>query len=214
MKRTVTIGLLGAILAIAVGFISINAISATPFFIAANQVSTNDSAFMMMGHVEYTVRDATGQIKQYVQGPNRIVETGTDCTAQLIFDSSGTSACTPNGDGFNFIAIGNGSGTVDGTEVELDFDAGTNVGEMNRTSATVTLDTAGTNTVATIETTNPFSFRLLSTTGTTVEQSGLFDNVGTATPDNMFSMRDALGVSGGNADTLEVTWKVTLANGP
>ena len=39
MKRTMTIGLLGAVLAVAVGFISTNAISATPFLMAGNEFS-------------------------------------------------------------------------------------------------------------------------------------------------------------------------------
>src|SRR3990172_13378913 len=92
MKRTMTIGLLGAVLAVAVGFISTNAISATPFLMAENEFSPNESTYMI-GHVEYTVRDANGEIKQYVQADNVIVENGKDCSAQRIFnatDSSGT----------------------------------------------------------------------------------------------------------------------------
>ena len=146
MKRAITIGLLGAILAVAVGFISTNAISATPFLIAGNQVGPNESVYML-GHVEYTVRDAQGQIKQYTQGDNAIVESGKDCSAQRIFNASdntgtGTSVCGINGDGFNFIAIGNGSGAVDGTEIQLDT-AGT-TGEIDRVAGTVSIDNSGT----------------------------------------------------------------------
>jgi hypothetical protein len=224
MKRTMTIGLLGAILAVAVGFISTNAISATPFLIAGNQASPYESAYMI-GHVEYTVRDANGQIKQYTQGDNLIVSSGTDCSAQLIFNSSDTSACTFNGDGFNFIGIGNDtavSANNDALRVKTLLDdansdgctGGADTCEMDRTEGIVTIDTSGLSTIATIETETPFAFTSLGTTGTTVEQSGLFDvttpSTGTASG-NMFAMREGLGISVTNADTLTVTWKVTLA---
>jgi len=205
MKRAITIGLLGAILAVAVGFISTNAISATPFLMAGNQVGPNESVYML-GHVEYTVKGADGQIKQYVQGDNAIVEKGKDCAAQLIFDRGDTTACTFNGDGFNFIAVGNATGAVDGTELQLDAGAGT--GEIDRVAGNVTIVTSGTDAVATITTGTPFAFTGISTT--IVQQSGLFDD-GAAAGGNMFSMRDNLGINVTSADTLAVTWKITLA---
>ena len=206
MKRTMTIGLLGAILAIAVGFISTNAISATPFLMAGNEFSPIESAYMI-GHVEYTVRGADGQVKQYAQGDNLIVEKGKDCAAQMIFDNSSSTACTITSGttGFNFIAIGNATGAIDGTETQLD--AGVGIGEIDRTLGTVTIDTSGTNTIATITTTTPFAFTSIGST--TVQQSGLFDD-GTPVNGNMFAMRDALAIPVTSADTLAVTWKITL----
>ena len=208
MKRTITIGLLGTVLAVAVGFISTNAISATPFLMAENEFSPNESA-NMIGHVEYTVRGVDGQIKQYAQGDNLIVEKGKDCAAQMIFDNSSSTACTITSGttGFHFIAIGNATGAVDGTELQLDNPAGPD-GEISRTSGTVTIDTSGTDTVATITTTTPFTFTSISST--TVQQSGLFDS-GTAVSGNMFAMRDALLIPVTSADTLAVTWKITLS---
>ena len=206
MKRTMTIGLLGAVLAVAVGFISTNAISATPFLMAGNEFSPIESAYMI-GHVEYTVRGADGQVKQYAQGDNLIVERGKDCAAQMIFDNSSSTACTITSGttGFNFIAIGNATGAVSGDELQLD--TGATVGEIDRTSGTVTIDITGTDTIATITTTTPFAFTSISST--TVQQSGLFDD-GTPVSGNMFAMRDALAIPVTSADTLAVTWKITL----
>jgi hypothetical protein len=209
MKRTMTIGLLGAVLAVAVGFISTNAISATPFLMAENEFSPNESAYMI-GHVEYTVRGADGQVKQYAQGDNLIVEKGKDCAAKMIFDNSSSTACTITSGttGFNFIAIGNATGDgVTGNELQLD--TGVTVGEIDRTSGTVTIDITGTDTIATITTTTPFAFTSISST--TVEQSGLFDD-GTALRGNMFAMRDDLGIFVNSADTLSVTWTITLGS--
>jgi len=219
MKRSMTIGLLGAVLAVAVGFISINAISATPFLMAENELGTNESAYMI-GHVEYTVRGMDGEIKKYVQADNLIVEKGKDCSAQMIFNKSSTAACTiPSTAGFNFIAIGNDTATVTSTKTQLDDSTASpgdgcdgNSGtadtcEIQRTSGTVTIDTSGTDTIATITTATPFTFTGISST--TVQQSGLFDN-GTPYSGNMFAMRDSLAIPVTSADTLTVTWKITL----
>jgi len=220
MKRTITIGLLGAVLAVAVGFISTNAISSTPFLMAGNEFSPNESAYMI-GHVEYTVRNADGEIKQYVQADNVIVEKGKDCSAQRIFNATdntgtGNSVCAFTGDGFNFIAIGNGttgSANPPATEtklVDLNNDGcqgSTDTCEMARTQGTVTFETSGITTIATITTKDPFTFTGISST--TVQQSGLFDNASPASG-NMFSLRDALAIPVNSADTLAVTWKITL----
>ena len=214
-----TIGLLGAVLAVAVGFISTNAISAIPFLMAGNEFSPNESAYMI-GHVEYTVRGADGEVKQYAQGDNMIVEKGKDCAAQMIFDNLASSACTiPIGtSGFNFIAIGNATGAVSGNELQLDDNTGPlgcagtgDTCEIKRTAGTVTFDISGTDTIASIKTTTPFAFKDIS--ATTVQQSGLFD-VGTPVSGNIFAMRDALAIPVTSADTLEVTWKITLGSTP
>ena len=205
MKRTVTIGLLGAILAVAVGFISTNAISATPFFMAASDLSSDES-FSMLGHVEYTVLDSNGQIKQYVQGDNLIVDNGRDCSAKLIFNSTDDSGvCTPLNTGFNYIAIGNVTGGFPGT------DASTALGdEMDRTEGDVTITSNSGTTVVSVTTREPFTFDHGTTnhpTGIVVSESGLFDD---GTAGNMFSTREVTGISVSSADTLAVTWTITL----
>ena len=226
MKRTMTIGLLGAVLAVAVGFISTNAISTTPFLMAGNELSPNESYFMI-GHVEYTVRGTDGQIKQYSQGDNEIVQRGKDCTAQRIFNAAdntgtGTSVCAFSGDGFNFIAIGNGTQSITiGSDLKQLFDSdGTIKGcdgtvvdacEMDRKKGTVSIDTSGTNTKVTItNSADPFKFNHGDSIDIT--ESGLFDD-GTLdfATDNLFSIKSISGISVTSADTLSVTWTITLS---
>ncbi len=226
MKRTMTIGLLGAILAVAVGFISTNAISATPFFMAASDLSSDESAYMI-GHVEYTVRGADGQIKQYVQGDNLIVDRGRDCSAQKIFEDDATTVCTPKGNGFNFIAIGNGTHVDDNAQLQLVDSTATpgdgcdgvsttsDTCEMDRTPATVTITSGLGSTMVSITTTTPFTFDHGTNNGAPnnaidITESGLFDD-GTSFADNMFSARSVAGISVTSADTLAVTWTITLS---
>ena len=238
MKRTMTIGLLGAILAVAVGFISTNAISATPFLMAASDVSSDESAYMI-GHVEYTVRGADGQIKQYVQGDNLIVDRGRDCAAQSIFDPSDvtTPVCGITTDGFKFIAIGNGTHVDANDQLQLVDSTGTapvyadadgcdsdnttsDTCEMDRKQATVSINSASGSTVVSVSNAaDPFTFNHggnhanhngILDDQIEILESGLFDN-GAAVGDNMFSARSVTGISVTNADTLAVTWTITLS---
>jgi len=218
MKRTMTIGLLGVVLAVAVGFISANVISATPFLMAASDLSANESVYMI-GHVEYTVRDADGQIKQYIQGDNEIVEVGKDCSAQSIFDPTDTSACFNSGNGFQYIAIGNGTQTIGSGLTQLFDTDGTTEGcagtgdacEMDRKVGAVSIDTSGTDTEVSItNSADPFTFNHGGSIDVT--ESGLFDDdtLDFAT-DNLFSIRSISGISVTSADTLSVTWTITLS---
>lgn len=236
MKRTMTIGLLGAILAVAVGFISTNAISATPFFMAASDVSSDESVYMI-GHVEYTVRGADGQIKQYVQGDNLIVDKGRDCAAQSIFDPANSGACQNTIDGFQFIAIGNGTHFDDNAQLQLadstasnsdysdadgcDSDNATpDTCEMQRKKGVVTITPkSGSTVVSVTNAEDPFTFNHggnhANHNGVNADQiqileSGLFD-ANTGFTDNMFSAREVTGISVTSADTLAVTWTITLS---
>jgi hypothetical protein len=76
-------------------------------------------------------------------------------------------------------------------------------------------DTLGTGADTTVSIVSPaFQFNTLGPAGTVITQSGLFDS-DTAGTNNMFSVRDIPGQSGTglavtNADTLSVTWTITL----
>lgn len=219
MKKYTSLALIGALVVGMAGFISLDAISATSF--GTMQVASDiHETGKMIGHVTYEVRGTDGNIKHYSQSDNVIVDVGTDCAATSIFDTSSTTVCTLGTDnGFSFIAIGNSTtafpiSSVD--DIALDND-GTN-GEMARLASTVTIspaDTLGTGADTTVSIVSPaFTFNTLGPAGTVVTQSGLFDSdVGGS--DNMFSVRDIPGQSGTglavtNADTLSVTWTITL----
>ena len=206
MKKYMTLALIGAIVAGVAGLISIDAISATSLVTMQGASDFHESG-LMIGHVTYEVRGVDGQIKQYVQGDNLITRGGTDCAAKAIFNSADL-ACPSIGN-FKFIAIGNGTGSASATDTQLSATGPPVSGEIVR-SASLTptiVPNAGSGTVVTISNSGtPFTFTSLRTSGTTVTQSGLFD---AAPPGNMFSIKD-ISVPVGNADTLAVTWTITL----
>ncbi len=225
MKKYTSLALIGVLVVGIAGFISLDAISATSF-VTMKAASDIHETSQMIGHVTYELRGADGNIKHYFQSDNVIVDKGTDCSAQGIFDTGDNDVCTLGGNGgFAFIAIGNATGATAGaTNVTLATSGGgigsfgTGGGdEITRSGfvdATITAaDTAGTGADTTVSIASPaFTFADLGPAGTSITQSGLFDS---AAAGNMFSIRDIPGQSGTglavtNADTLSVTWTITL----
>ena len=114
MKRTTTMVLFASIFAIAVGALGISGDSAT--FLMASAVPQSQEQVGMLGHVEYKVIDASGNIVEYMQSDNVVVNDGEDCVATLVF---GDGTCA-NTNAFNYIGIGNGtSATVNPTNSTL-----------------------------------------------------------------------------------------------
>ncbi len=238
MKRYTSLALIGVLVVGIAGFISLDAFSATSF-VTMKAASDIHETSQMIGHVTYELRGADGNIKHYSQSDNVIVDIGTDCAANAIFDTAGSSTkddgaggqvpvCTLGGNGgFAFIAIGNATGaTADVTDTALDisdggfvnFNAvvpgGDEIARSGFIGATITpAASPGTDTTVSIAS-GPFTFTDLGPSGTKITQSGLFDSGALRTP-NMFSIRDIPGLDGSglgvlNADTLSVTWTITL----
>ena len=215
MKKYTNLALIGAIVAGITGYVSLDAISATSLMTMQGTSDIHETG-LMIGHVTYEVRGMDGQIKHYLQADNVIVDKGTDCSAQAIFNDAGIDVCTlGSGGGFAYIAIGNATGAIaQATDTALDTSA--NGGEVKRSGfidATITAANSGSSldTVVSIAST-PFAFTDLPS-GTSITQSGLFDQ-GTL-GGNMFSIRDipgptSTGLPVTSTDTLSVTWTITL----
>ena len=229
MKKYTSLALIGVLVVGIAGFISLDAISATSF-VTMKAASEIHETGQMIGHVTYELRGADGNIKHYSQSDNVIVDVGTDCAATAIFDITDASTICALGtdNGFSFIAIGNSTNTlplasVDDTALDISGDCSggfeTNDctgAETNRLDGTVSItpaDTLGTGADTTVSIVSPvFTFNTLGPAGTVITQSGLFDS---AAGGNMFSVRDIPGQGGTglavtNADTLSVTWTITL----
>ena len=227
MKTTYVVALIAAISAVSIGAISMNEFT-VPLAIA----SASPESGTMMGHVEYILRDADGNIKSYAQTDNMVVDKGDDCVIGYAFQSTasgGSDTCTTAGrPGFQFIGIGNSTYTVDNLDTTL-VNTGnaqvadtTNDGIMavrfdNNTAATASVD-GGTVVIATD---TPFTFT--ANNATTVRSAGLFDGTcngvdatgGYCTTNtgvmNMFSAQ-SITVAVSSGDSLSVTWTITVGN--
>ena len=231
MKTTSMIALIAVLSTVSIGAISMNG-----FTIPLVAASVSPESGATMGHVEYILRDANGNIKLYAQGDNMVVNKGDDCVIGYAFQTTaaGTSDnCTVSADGFRFIGIGNGTITVDAADTTL-LDASAITVASSGTGGIMAVK-ADSNTVGTassnggtvvIATETPFLF--YSTTGqitntTTVTAAGLFDATcsvvsstgGHCTTNgatmNMFSAQ-TISVVANNGDSLAVTWTITVGS--
>jgi hypothetical protein len=222
MKTTSMIALIAVISAASIGVISMNG-----FTIPLATASVSPESGTIMGHVEYILYDADGNVKSYTQGDNMVVDKGDDCVIGYTFqpgNSGGSDFCTSNANGFRYIGIGNGSAiTVDNLDTTLTGTATTIAGAsglmaMRTDSSTVAVQSVDGGTI-TIATESPFTFTA-GVNNTTVRSAGLFDAIcpmtagkctAYASPQNMFSSQSiTVPVSGG--DSLSVTWTITVGN--
>ncbi len=231
MNRFKTIGLFAGIFAITMGAISLSDTSESFFMVSS--VPQSQENVGMLGHVEYTVRDASDNIKSYIQTDNIVTLDGKDCVAKVMFDSADTVGSCAATTEFQFIAIGNftAAGIPVNTVEQLDEDSsavngcavsGVNGGgEMGRKLIDPTFDSSGTSTVVILDTVNsPFDFSVDN--ATVVMSSGIFNaastqdsegqctNIGTA---DMFAIQDLnldAGITVSDGDSLSVKWTITV----
>ena len=235
MKTTSMIALIAVISAASIGVISMNGFSAIPFATA----SINPESGTVMGHVEYILRDADGNIKTYAQGDNMVVNKGDDCVMAYAFQATGAGGkdvcSTASADGFRFIGIGNATRTVaagdlslaaDGTANTFAGSGGTGIMAVRADTDTVATTSSNGGTVV-INTPTPFTFGTNNSTNAgsplTVKTAGLFDATcstvaqngmrtgNTVANMNMFSAQ-AITVQVSSGDSLSVTWTITVGS--
>ena len=210
MKRHTSLVLLGTVIATAVGILSVSAFSATPLMVAQSTSITQESN-PILGHVTYVIRDSDGDIKSYIQSDNLVTRRGKDCATTVMFRYNATSPCDANQstgagtsltNGFNWIAIGNGTNAVADTDTVLPI-GGTGGGEKQRLQSLPAL-TASTGGSATAVMSQTYSFT--AGTATTIRNSGLFD---ASSSGNLFADQ-AINVPVSNGDSLTVTWTINM----
>jgi hypothetical protein len=235
MKRTTSIVLFASVFAVAVGTLGLSGNSAT--LLMASAVPQAQEPIGMLGHVEYKVLDSSGNIVQYMQNDNIVVNDGEDCSADAIF-GAGTCAGAIGTNYFDHISIGNGSSAnvgatnstlADATDDTTGTCASTGVGgDMARKQVTPTHTPASgaTGAIVTLDTSSaPFTFD--ASNATTVIDSGVF-NADYGTPNDqgtcggvntagttwdMFSrqlLNAATGITVNDGDSLSVKWTITV----
>jgi len=211
MKRHTSIALLGAVIAATVGILSVQALSATPLLVAQSAHVTQENN-PILGHLTYIVRDSDGNTKSYIQSDNLVTRIGKDCATTVMFRSNATSPCdvnqtTANGgapltNGFNWIAIGNGTTAVADTDTALPG-GGTGGGEKQRKQSlpTITASTGGSASASMSQT-----YTFTAGTATTIRNSGLFD---ASASGNLFAAQ-VINVPVSSGDSLTVTWTINM----
>lgn len=194
---------------VAFAFGIIGALMFAPAFSTVSATQLNDSIPWVIGHIEFTVVDADGNLKHYQQTDNVVTDKGLECAIRNLFGTStttGTAKCTsPNTAGtFNNIALGD-----DGTTAL--------VGDTGLAGTEVARKVADTQnwTVATEKLTLVLS--CVADTdcglidGETVAETGLFDSE-TAGAGNMLARQGLNSVTVTTGDTVTITWNIDADN--
>lgn len=148
------------------------------------------------GRIKIDHFDKEGQLIETVETPNTLTNTGFNEVAGLICSDESASH-----DAFNYIAVGTGTTAADATDTALESE--TTSDGLSRASATGTLVT-----VNVTDDTAQFVHSFNVTGSVAVTESGVFNDAsaGTMLCRQVFS---AINVADG--DTLQITWKVTVA---
>ena len=184
--------------------------AATGGFGANGFSSTNDSATYsesgnIIGHVTMTVTDADGNVVDYVQSDNLVVDAGLDSMADLVFPNTMNLNGNATDNVFQYIGIGTGTTAADATDTAeetlisgcsrvLDSSVTGTSGVSGEITATVDASFAGS------ECAGAITEAVLTNSGT-----GSSAGAGEILARQVFSP-----VNVGSSDTLTVSWAVTF----
>jgi hypothetical protein len=154
-----------------------------------------------LGHIQLVVYGADGAIKGYRQTDNLVVTNGDNVTANRIFGTTLTTSHAFSG-AFNYIGVGTSSTAPAVTQTDLSA-----VASAHRLATVTNGAIHGT---AQVQVTFPAN-RLTNSSAVGIQESGLFDAQGNGTgTTNMFARQTFSSISVNPADTLQVTWTVTI----
>jgi len=212
MKRQTTLAMYGIVFAaaMALGMVFVSGFS-QPLFVASTTDAKAVSQMGIFGHITLTATDPDGKIISYIQTDNLIVNRGENCVAETMFNvtTDGNNACIGKGvttDRFTFIAIGNGTVSVDVNDTKLaeevdrtqdedpDVDSSVGTGDPGDSSAIVTLTAV-----------------FVAGEAVTIEESGIFDAAG-EDAGNMLARKTFNPISLAQDDKLTVEWEITIGS--
>jgi hypothetical protein len=187
-----------------------------------NDAQTSASATgLITGHVITTVRDAAGNIKEYRQTDNRIMNQGENCVAKMLFSGSGgsgtgTNVCVgQNTDGFRFIQIGNSTSADASDWYKLgnphnatSFGSGTGLNIKAGTTSWFANST-GSGTATTTDTRISATFTNNAPNSQTVAEAGLFNST-TDSTNALFARQTFPAITLNNGDQLTVEWRINI----
>lgn len=225
MKSTISVFAIIAVAAIGIG---VSGVSASTMMVAG--VPAMSSSNNIMGHLEYTLYDADGNVKTYGQTDNVTTTVGDRCIAEAVFergsgDAGGASCANAN---FDVIAISNATVTLDDNLDITDESTGSNsAGVLATVQGVVTVDniSEGAGNVGAVITNSahPFTFTDSVNATNTLTNAYLVDAqcaqdssaLGTLCDGALFSGQilagqtlSSLAISDG--DTLAITWTVSI----
>ena len=183
-------------LVVVVAFAGIFGASQAGMFALTDENLTTAKTMRFLGHVTAVVYDSNGNIKSYFQTDNKVVNSGRNCAADLVFDTGIDTDC----DFVDRMAIGTSPASVFSTDTKL----GAKTSNGNEGPLTPTSTTPGDKGKDALLTyTNTFEIDEVGPI--TIEETGLFDSA-----NNMFA-RSPLGpIPVTTGDKITVAWNIII----
>jgi hypothetical protein len=217
MRLNTTTLVLGVALTVVAGLFS-----STIFGSVGTKSETNTIAStsgLITGHVTAVVKDSAGNIKEYRQTDNLVVNQGENCAAKMLFSggaATGTTVCTgANTVGFHFIEIGNGTTTVQSSDVRLASGHNT-TGIATATGLHIKAGTlnwfgnaTGSGSGTTTDTRIAATFTNNAAASQTVAEAALFNGT-THNTNGMFARQTFPAITLNNGDQLTVEWRINI----
>ncbi|MHA7733548.1 hypothetical protein [Nitrosopumilus sp. S6] len=186
--------------AVMITAISISGLAAFAFTTADfSQDNQLKSTAAMLGHITLIAYDSEGNVKNYVQTDNVVVNEADDCIMEAFFQPSGVTACQNPNTIFDHIAIGTGNTAFseDGDLSDLTW--------HSQTTGSVSAGTAASG--------NSGASAVVSATfndvSATITEAALHNNPTTASADTM-AIQDFNDIALGSTDDLTIQWTITV----
>jgi len=195
--------------------IALVAVSLTGSFAVADEFQGGQIAEQkagMYGHITARVLDDSGNVKQYVQTDNKIVQNGVDqlvistLIPSVVYTGGIDNALTP----VQWMQVGTGGGAGTSADNTITTIAGCGTQTFTGTGAGAA-DVAG---FASTSVTLTSTFSGATCANPAVAEAGLFDNVAGSGPSSDMFSRGIFGVTVnlGAADSLQVDWTFTFTD--
>lgn len=172
--------------------------------------SSMESGVKMYGHVTATLIDESGNVKQYSQSDNIIVNDGLEALVFLGLSPSSafTGNSTNSATAFTHMQLGTGTTGVASTASTL----GTAIsGCIDTFTGVANTETVGNNVVVTL--TSTFSSADSANCLTTVGEAGVFDGSTGSGTDEMFAQNAfSSQITLAGSDSLQVDWTYTFSD--
>ena len=160
----------------------------------------------ILGHITMVVKDSDGNVKQYLQTDNKVVNNGLKATTAKLFGNSLETLSGGTAGTFGVVGVGTGTNVPAANDIGL---------QTQRAAKIVSTPTNNTGTIGAQISATWAAGKLANSTSTTaaITEAGLFDTITNATSSsNMFARQQFSAINVGTADSLQVSWTITFSS--
>ena len=225
-SKTTIIGLVAAI-AVLSGAMGMSVTGTFSDLKTAEYSPISTSTGMLLGHVEIEARHADGELYDYRQLDNAVVDDGEQCILKMLFGSGGAHGGSANGRGeyasgagtaactgaltgaWDVIAIGTGTDAA----IEADVKLGTESTTNGAARGVATTKTWGNLTAGIPQIVMSKTFTATGGDIGAVTESGLFNST-TAGAQGMLARNVFSAVTLADGDSITITWTFKVGNDP